>query len=256
MRLKLPSLKMLVLVDRLLPLISELAIELPPDRMKWIATSIDQLKSVDDFRKAVIAFGTKVSSGQIEAFEAGWRESSATPSEVAAALRGAAHTANLTARTFSIDLVWTGPDTGLIPIRRTEQVLLELIDSAERDIFLVSYVFYQAKSIVDALNAASARGVKVSILVEDDVADSASTAVAAVPSATVYIWPTNEGVVHAKCAVCDGKQAFISSANVTGAAMEKNMELGAVLNGGDTPMHLRSHLHALVGTGVVDEWHP
>src|SRR5665811_2091799 len=44
--------------------------------------------------------------------------------------------------------------------------MLQVIDSARNDLFLVSYVFYKASSIVAALDAAVARGVAVSILLE------------------------------------------------------------------------------------------
>ena len=57
--------------------------------------------------------------------------------------------------------------------------------------------------------------------------------------------------VHAKCAVADSKLAFITSANLTTAAMERNMELGMLIRGGSVPQQLRQHLAALVNTKVV-----
>jgi phosphatidylserine/phosphatidylglycerophosphate/cardiolipin synthase-like enzyme len=61
----------------------------------------------------------------------------------------------------------------------------------------------------------------------------------------------NTGVVHAKCAVADGKLAFITSANLTSAAMERNMELGVIVRGGELPSVLHRHLEALILTGVI-----
>lgn len=60
-----------------------------------------------------------------------------------------------------------------------------------------------------------------------------------------------EGRVHAKVAVADGKAAFLTSANLTGHALEKNMEAGVVISGGNLPSGLRAHLHALVETQVI-----
>lgn len=77
-----------------------------------------------------------------------------------------------------------------------------------------------------------------------------------VPSATLYVWterlePFTEGRVHAKIAVADGKAAFLTSANLTGYALEKNMEAGVVISGGAVPTNLRSHLHALIETKLI-----
>jgi len=60
------------------------------------------------------------------------------------------------------------------------------------------------------------------------------------------------GAVHAKCAVSDGKLAFITSANLSTAAMERNMELGVLVRGGHLPDELHRHLNALVATETVE----
>ena len=59
------------------------------------------------------------------------------------------------------------------------------------------------------------------------------------------------GSVHAKCAVADDRIAFLTSANLSEAAMERNMELGVLVRGGHLPEELHRHLEALVKTGVV-----
>jgi phosphatidylserine/phosphatidylglycerophosphate/cardiolipin synthase-like enzyme len=72
----------------------------------------------------------------------------------------------------------------------------------------------------------------------------------------VYTW--NEkvgdfigGSVHAKVAVADEAICFVSSANLTSHAMEKNMEAGVLIRGGVLPERLHQHLNALVTTSVV-----
>lgn len=52
-------------------------------------------------------------------------------------------------------------------------------------------------------------------------------------------------------AVADGNSAFLTSANLTGHALEKNMEAGVVISGGHVPAGLRAHLHALIETNVI-----
>ena len=52
--------------------------------------------------------------------------------------------------------------------------------------------------------------------------------------------------------VADGSRCFLSSANLTGHAMEKNMEAGVLIEGGQIPRQSHGHLSSLVTTGVVD----
>lgn len=77
-----------------------------------------------------------------------------------------------------------------------------------------------------------------------------------VPSAKLYAWreraaPFADGRGHAKVAVGDGDVCFITSANLTGHAMEQNMEAGVLLTGGQIPRLLREHLQALADTKTV-----
>jgi len=161
----------------------------------------------------------------------------------------------------SVELVWTGPDSALVPIRQTAQVLTALIDEAKTRLFIVSFVAYRLGPVIEALQRAVARGVRLSILLEQFSdrggsvsTDSMKTLKNNVPQAVIYEWnkelQSKEGgaSVHAKCAVADGQIAFITSANLTEAAMERNMELGVLLRGGPTPQILEDHLESLAQT--------
>jgi phosphatidylserine/phosphatidylglycerophosphate/cardiolipin synthase-like enzyme len=53
--------------------------------------------------------------------------------------------------------------------------------------------------------------------------------------------------------VADGKLAFVTSANLTDAALEKNMEVGVLIKGGNIPNQLDRHLEALVTTRTIVE---
>jgi phosphatidylserine/phosphatidylglycerophosphate/cardiolipin synthase-like enzyme len=159
-------------------------------------------------------------------------------------------------------MVWTGPDTGLVASRSTEQIMLELISLAKERLFLVSFVSYNVDKLVHALLQVSRRDVQINILLEPSIEhggklnfDSAKEFIKNIPLVNIYVWDKekvmNKGVVHAKCAVADGKIAFITSANLTMAAMEYNMELGIIIRGGDLPDTLERHLNALIETGVI-----
>lgn len=258
-------------MDDIWKMIGELAATMHADRIASIADAILDLKTVDEFDHAKSAFGPNADQGRVERLRAAWAAAPQIgPAQIAAAFKGAAEVAALLDGRGAIELVWTGPKTGLIPTRRTEQVILEVIDSAKSDVFLVTYVFYKASSIVDALNAAVGRGVDVRILLESSSehggavkGDSVRTLAEAVPSAKIYVWdpaakkPDADALsasVHAKCAVADRTLAFITSANLTSAALERNMELGLLIRGGTVPGRLQSHLEALATTKVIREW--
>lgn len=77
-----------------------------------------------------------------------------------------------------------------------------------------------------------------------------------IPAAKLYAWRDkadqfSDGRVHAKVAVADGRMCFITSANLTGHAMEKNMEAGVLISGGNIPKLLNDHLKSLIDTKVV-----
>ena len=114
-------------------------------------------------------------------------------------------------------------------------------------LFVTSFVAYDVSAIVKALNDASMRGVGISMLLESsqDHGGSVSFDVIGkmrvlVPSAKLYAWRERaaafaDGRVHAKVAVADGDVCFITSANLTGHAMEQNMEAGVLISGGQKP---------------------
>ena len=178
-------------------------------------------------------------------------------------LLASSHVIAKAAREQSTELVWTGPTTPFVSARRTEQALLQVIDSARSTLFITSFVAYDVSSIVAALNVASARGVSISMLLESSQEHGGSISMdvigkmrSLVPAARLYGWldKTDEfadGRVHAKVAVADGKVCFITSANLTGYAMERNMEAGILVSGGQIPSTLDEHLRALVNIGVV-----
>jgi cardiolipin synthase A/B len=248
--------------------IANIGIELHPDRINEIAKKIASLSSVEEFHKASSIFGPVFHKQMMNALENAWGGNpKVTSIELAAALRGASETASIMDKREVVEMVWTGPFTGLVASRHTEQVLLEVIGSATSKLFIVSFVAYDIDSVKMALLDAIDRDVKINILLESsktyggkiDV-DSIDSFKKAIPSANVYAWNSESkaselwsGAVHAKCGVADGSLAFITSANLTRAAMENNMELGVLVRGGNLPEKLERHLVALITTGVIEK---
>jgi phosphatidylserine/phosphatidylglycerophosphate/cardiolipin synthase-like enzyme len=191
-----------------------------------------------------------------------------SPEAVAAALLTAAHSEQAHQQHQSVELVWTGPDVGVVPLRRTEQALLQVIDSATRRATVVSYAVYNIPRIYEALIRAADRGVAITVIVETpdrlegqntyDTLRALGPSVAA--RSSVYLWPLDNrekdgngkhGILHVKCAVADGRWLFLSSANLTEYAFTLNMELGLLISGGGLPSQVEAHFDRLIQTGVL-----
>jgi phosphatidylserine/phosphatidylglycerophosphate/cardiolipin synthase-like enzyme len=255
-------------MNKLWEIIAELGIELHPDRISVIADKIRMLRSVDDFSSSKTSFGPNTDPKLVGMLHDAWKAVPETdPREIAAALKEASATSSLLEQRGAVDLVWTGPSTGIVPVRHTEQVLCEVIESATRRLFLVSFVAYEVDSISRVLHEAAARQVQITLLLESSSAQGGNVTVDSIrimrnaaPSATIYTWSPStgdsasiakDGSVHAKCAVADGSTALITSANLSKAAMERNMELGVMIRGGNIPRTLEQHLDALIETKIV-----
>ena len=234
-----------------------------PDKVEAIASRIGRTEPHIAVSALASVVSTPAAFDVIEQLIKAWRDTSVSPNELAMMLRAAGHVVARAAAEHSIELVLTGPTTPVIAARRTEQALLQVINSAKATLFITSFVAYDITSIVNALNNASARGVSVCMLLELSKEHGGSITVDAIgamrrlaPSAKLYAWnEKNEqfsgGRVHAKIAVADGKTCFITSANLTGFAMERNMEAGVLIVGGPLPLALNQHLQALIAMKIV-----
>ena len=242
--------------------VARIALEVHPDRIHAVCSALGVSK--DTKILAVVkgalgaAFSPRLIEGLADALKATPEVSSA---ELSSMFRASSATAALAAGNSSVEWVWTGPATGLVPIRHTAQVLTGLIDEARERLFLVSFVAYRVAGVVEALQRAIERGVRARILLEQSkehggnvTVDSTALLRRELPGAHLYEWEktlagaTASASVHAKCAVADTHIAFITSANLSDAAMERNMEIGVLIRGGAVPEQLDRHLEALITT--------
>jgi cardiolipin synthase len=250
-------------MDVLLAAATELVALLSPSRIEALANRLRGSMPTEIDRSLHLLVTTPAARSTLDRLLATWEQTAISGDVLAGILVGAAYARQQAQRESSIELVWTGPTTPVVATRRTEQVLLDIIHHAQSDIFLVSFVAYDVSSVVDALNTAAARGIEVSVLLETSTSHGGSLSIdpiaimrRCVPSAALYVWtdrpaPYTDGRVHAKVVVADGDTAFLTSANLTGHALEKNMEAGVVISGGHVPTGLRAHLHALIETKVI-----
>ena len=171
-------------------------------------------------------------------------------------------------RELHVEPVWTGPRVGATGLRRTEQVLLELIGAAKVSIWLVAFAAYKVPLVSSALQAAMARGVRLQLVLEDrEVSEGKVTfdplwalAATGLGGAEVFVWPIDQrprdgrgrhGTLHAKGLVVDDRMAFITSANMTEDALNINMELGVALHAPEAVRLIADKLRGLVSKGVL-----
>ncbi|NES10044.1 DISARM system phospholipase D-like protein DrmC [Pseudomonas laurentiana] len=246
----------------LLAAVSELVSIVSYDRVAALAAKIRgmQVAKAGDLR--VGALSAKADN-TLKGLVGAWKVSTISGETLAAMLMAAAHAFRHAESRQRVELVWTGPTTELVPARRTEQALIQVINAAQQRLFITSYVAYDIEMIARALKSATERGVKIEFLMELSSAQGGKVSVdpignlkRIVPDALFYVWRDKgaafvNGSVHAKVAVADGAYCFITSANLTGYAMDQNMEAGVLISGDPLPEQLHRHLEALAMTGVI-----
>lgn len=250
---------MTALVDAILRLVAET----PPDRVEQLARAIATSGGVarrgglDDW--PLNAHSRSLLATVIDA----WRTDPRGPSELSSLVLGAGVGYRHAKAEQELELVWTGPPGPAVPTRRTEQSLIEVIDASARRLFVTSFVAYGIVGVMKAFERALARDVRLSMLLEPSEWHGGSVSFdvigkmkSALPAAQIYSWSEKGerfagGKVHAKIAVADETVCFVSSANLTDHAMEKNMEAGVLIRGGPIPRDLHRHLEALETSKVI-----
>ena len=242
--------------------LSELVSIISYDRVTALASKVRgmQVAKAGDLRVGVLSVkADNALKGLIDI----WKASTINGETLAAMLLAAAYAFRHAEDRQRVELVWTGPTTELVPARRTEQALIQVIDVAQQRLFITSYVAYDIESIARALRSAAKRGVKIVFLMELSSTQGGKVSIdpignlqKIVPDALFYVWKDKgsafvNGSVHAKVAVADSAYCFITSANLTGYAMDQNMEAGVLVSGNPLPEQLHRHLEALVITGVI-----
>jgi phosphatidylserine/phosphatidylglycerophosphate/cardiolipin synthase-like enzyme len=169
----------------------------------------------------------------------------------------------------TVELLWSGPPSGILEARRTDQVLYDLINSANKDILLVTFAAAKVSFLKGVLLAASQRGVEISMVLEFEQESAGQLkvdAIAAFPElasvADIFYWPYEKrqrnvsgrpGKLHAKCAVIDDS-IIIGSANLTEDAFDRNMEIGLLIKKPQLAATIRIHFKNLIDSGVLQSW--
>lgn len=156
-----------------------------------------------------------------------------------------------------VEVVVTGPESPAAPVRLTSEVVRNLIDQATKRVTLVSYAAYQMTSIIAALDAAVARGVAVSLILESAEKLDGGGGAHAYARFRTFHWPVDrreppDAKLHAKAVIVDGRDVLLTSANMTSAAYDKSIELGVLCRGGGVASQVQRHFDALIARGVLE----
>ena len=175
------------------------------------------------------------------------------------------------------ELVWTGPESTVAQSRDTAVVVSELFKSATRSVLISTLVIRQPATVFKPLaeRMAAAPSLKVQMFVhvgregtdsrpDSEILREYSNALAAQwPGAVrpaLYYDPRSldldmnrRATWHAKVIVIDDEVSFVTSANFTEWAHQRNVEAGALIRSTDFARQLRQQFDNLVQARVVLE---
>jgi phosphatidylserine/phosphatidylglycerophosphate/cardiolipin synthase-like enzyme len=183
-----------------------------------------------------------------------------TGTALGAAVAAASHAHEQARRNPSLELVVSGPSSTVLHARRTEQVLLQLINEAQHEIVLVTFALHMHEGLRTALAEANVRGVRLTVLAEDHqdnpgFTGNPGTALTELIAQRLR-WPADQrtahgAALHAKIVIIDSRVALITSANLTKRAAGDNLEAGLLVRGGDIAERISHHITQLRHKGVL-----
>jgi len=173
------------------------------------------------------------------------------------------------------DLVWSGPEVQGVHARDTRRVYEELLGSAERSIWASSYAYFDGPRVFEVLarRMDALPDLRVTLLLNIQRRKGDATAADGLvrrfadrfwgtdwPGSArprVYFDPRSlepdgpAGVLHAKAVVTDDEAVFVSSANLTEAALDRNIEIGLLVRDRALALSVSSHFRALIDRALL-----
>jgi phosphatidylserine/phosphatidylglycerophosphate/cardiolipin synthase-like enzyme len=183
-------------------------------------------------------------------------------------------TDEVASRTPRPDLVWSGPEVPGLHARDTRRVFEELLAAAESSVWASTYAFDGPRAFHVLAQRMDARpGIRVTLLLNiQRKRGDTSAADQVVRRFADHFWTTDwpgssrpavyydpralepdgpAGVLHAKAVVIDDEVAFVTSANLTEAALDRNIELGILLCDPTLAASITLHLRTLIERGLL-----
>lgn len=174
---------------------------------------------------------------------------------LAAVLRGFAAAAEKSAT--DIRAVWSGP-TFDGDGDHTTSALANLIDDASDDVFASTYSATADSELVKALWKAIARGVRTTLLVDSTVNNGNTAAMLRTKLTGARFWTYRApggkyALQHSKVVIVDSRTAFVTSANLSTAGAESNLEAGVVIHDVQFASSMRQRFTKLWEHGAITD---
>jgi phosphatidylserine/phosphatidylglycerophosphate/cardiolipin synthase-like enzyme len=181
----------------------------------------------------------------------------------------------MTSRSTRPDLVWSGPEVPGLHARDTRRVFEELLGSAQHSVWASTYAFFDGPRAFQVLaTRMDARpDIRVSLLlnIQRKRGDTTATDQLVRRFADRFWttdWPGSSrpsvyydpraldlegpgGVLHAKAVVTDDEAVFVTSANLTEAAFERNIELGVLIRDRALALTISGYFRTLVDRSLL-----
>ncbi len=168
------------------------------------------------------------------------------------------------------DLVWSGPDIPGVYARDTRRVFEEVLGSAEHSIWACTYAYFDGPKAFNILARRMDETPDLRVIlmlnIQRQYRDTTSadqlvrnfadrfwsTDWPGTSKPKVYYDPRSlelgspTGVLHAKALVADEEVVFVTSANFTEAALDRNIELGLLVRDRALSLSMSSHFRGLI----------
>lgn len=180
-----------------------------------------------------------------------------------------------TSRTRQPDLVWSGPEVNGVPARDTRRVYDELLGSAEHSVWVSTYAFFDGPKafavLAQHMDTSPRLGATLLLNIQRRRGDT-TAADQLVRTFADRFWKTDwpgrsrprvyydpraleldgpGGVLHAKAVVADDEAVFVTSANLTEAAFDRNVELGLLVRDPALAASVSSYFRVLIDQSLL-----
>lgn len=252
----------------------EAVLALPPHLRRRLADALESGMLSPPFTPAAVRsiLGSISSQDQLVEALREW-ERAGVSGVVAAAWLASLEKAS--ANVAPASLVWTGPEASGLHSRNTRQVFEQLVRDARESILISSYTYFDGPEAFKVLarQMDERPSLQVTVLLNISRRRSSSTSSKDVVQAfadrlwnrdwpgekrpAVYYDPRSlipsgpKGVLHAKAVISDGEKLFVTSANLTEAAMDRNIEIGILLRDRTIAQTAVAHFRALIDQNLV-----
>ena len=173
-------------------------------------------------------------------------------------------------RTPRPDLVWSGPEVPGVHARDTRRVYEELLGSATYSVLASSYAYFDGprafEGLAQRMDTTPTLHVTLLLNIQRRRGDTSApselvrrfadrfwrTDWPGASRPAVYYDPRSlepdgpSGVLHAKAVVADDEAVFVTSANLTEAALDRNIEVGLLVRDRALAASVSSHFRGLI----------